>query len=116
MRKTALREPSALPPFDEEPSAEETQSSESSTAQTEEEGAPEDVELRDRSERILMEVCGVGREKARALLDASGGAVKLAIVMELAGVPRDEAERRLAAAGGVVRRVLRASPPPVPPA
>src|SRR4029077_20033547 len=29
--------------------------------------------LRDRSERILMEVCEVDRDVARALLDASGG-------------------------------------------
>src|SRR5207247_4057690 len=40
------------------------------------------VKLRDRSERILMEVCEVTRERARELLDASGGIVKTAIVMD----------------------------------
>src|SRR5207248_1024432 len=31
------------------------------------------VKLRDRSERILMEVCETGREQAHQLLEASGG-------------------------------------------
>src|SRR5207302_255591 len=39
------------------------------------------VKLEDRSERILMEVCAVSRERARELLEASGGIVKTAIVM-----------------------------------
>src|SRR5207237_10914967 len=34
--------------------------------------------LRDRSERILMEVCDVERAKARALLKDAGGVVKIA--------------------------------------
>lgn len=69
--------------------------------------------LEDRSERILMEVCGVDRDGARALLDRSGRAVKTAIVMHFLGVERDEAERRLEAAGGVIRRVVNREPPPV---
>src|SRR5689334_7033990 len=63
------------------------------------------VKLKDRSERILMEVCGVSREEARALLDKSGGVVKTAIVMHFLGVSREEAEQKLEAAGGVIRRV-----------
>lgn len=69
--------------------------------------------LRDRSERIVMEVCGVAREEARALLGAADGRVKLAIVMQKLGVSRAEAERALDAAGGIIRRVVADAPPPV---
>jgi N-acetylmuramic acid 6-phosphate etherase len=71
------------------------------------------VKLRDRSERILMEVCDVTREAARDLLAASGGIVKTAIVMHYLGVGREEADERLAKNGGVIRRVLERAPPPV---
>ena len=71
------------------------------------------AKLKDRSERILREVCGVTREEAQALLDASGKRVKTAIVMQKLGVGRAEAEQRLAAQGGVVRRVIPDAPPPV---
>ena len=70
--------------------------------------------LKDRSERILMEVCEVDRERARALLRASGGIVKTAIVMQFLGVSKDDAERALESAGGVIRRAVRRAPPPVP--
>lgn len=69
--------------------------------------------LEDRSERILMEVCGVEREKARALLDEADGHVKLAIVMHHLGVDRAKAEAALEQNGGVVRRVIKGEPPPV---
>jgi N-acetylmuramic acid 6-phosphate etherase len=69
--------------------------------------------LRDRSERILMEVCDVDRDGARSLLDRSGGTVKTAIVMHFLGAEREEAERVLDRAGGVIRRVLDRAPPPV---
>lgn len=70
--------------------------------------------LRDRSERILMEVCEVDRAGARQLLQASGGIVKTAIVMHFLGATRDDAEAALDQAGGVIRRAVRRSPPPVP--
>jgi len=69
--------------------------------------------LKDRSERILRVVCGVTREQARELLDASGKSVKTAIVMQKLGVDREEALRRLAEHGGVIRRVIPDAPPPV---
>ena len=72
------------------------------------------VKLRDRSERILMEVCDVSRERARELLAASGGVVKTAIVMHFLDVPCEDAERALEQAGGIIRRVVRRDPPPVP--
>jgi N-acetylmuramic acid 6-phosphate etherase len=69
--------------------------------------------LRDRSERIVVEVCGVSRDEARTLLADAGGVVKTAIVMQKRGLSRADAERALADAGGVVRRVVAGEPPPV---
>jgi N-acetylmuramic acid 6-phosphate etherase len=62
--------------------------------------------LRDRGERILMEILGVDRERAGELLEASGGHVKTAIVMEKLGVGREEALRRLDRAQGRVSRLV----------
>jgi N-acetylmuramic acid 6-phosphate etherase len=73
------------------------------------------AKLVDRGERIVMEACGVSRERARAAIDAADRSVKLAIVMVRAGVDRDEARRRLDAAGGLVRNAV-GDPPPVSPA
>jgi N-acetylmuramic acid 6-phosphate etherase len=70
--------------------------------------------LKDRSERILMEVCGVDRESARELLAASDGIVKTAIVMQFLGVSEAEAEKSLEGTGGVIRRAVNRPPPPVP--
>lgn len=69
--------------------------------------------LRDRSERIVMEVCALDRNAARTLLVAAGGELKLAIVMHQRGGTRDEAAAALDAEGGVVRRVVGHGPPPV---
>jgi N-acetylmuramic acid 6-phosphate etherase len=70
------------------------------------------AKLRDRGERIVMECCGVDRDRAREGIAAAGGSVKLAVVMLAAGVGKDEAVRRLAQAGGFVRRAA-GDPPPV---
>src|SRR5437899_9421201 len=69
--------------------------------------------LRDRGQRIVMECCGVDRDRARAAIEAAGGSVKLAIVMLAAGVGKEEARRQLERAGGFVRRAV-GDPPPVP--
>ncbi len=69
--------------------------------------------LRDRSERIVMEVCGVTRDAARETLSAAGGSVKVGIVMQKLGVSREDAEQALDKAGGVIRKVLPGPPPPV---
>ena len=66
--------------------------------------------LRDRGERILMEVAGVDRETARAAIVAADGQVKAAIVMQRLGVSREEAERLLAEHGGFVRKAVGAPP------
>ena len=70
--------------------------------------------LKDRSERILMEVCEVGRDDARKLLEDAGGIVKTAIVMHFLKASRADADRALERAGGVIRRVVERPPPPVP--
>jgi len=62
--------------------------------------------LRDRGQRILMEVLGVDRPTAAGLLEASGGHVKTAIVMGKLGLDAEEARARLGAVGGVVGRVV----------
>ncbi len=69
--------------------------------------------LKDRSERIVVEVCGVSREEARELLEAADKSVKTAIVMQKRGVSRTEAEAALARAGGVIRLAIPDAPPPV---
>ena len=69
--------------------------------------------LIDRSQRIVMEVCGVSRDEATKLLERAGKSVKLAIVMQKKGVSREQAEKLLAENGGVVRRVTKDAPPPI---
>jgi N-acetylmuramic acid 6-phosphate etherase len=69
--------------------------------------------LRDRSERIVMEICGIDRPQAHDVLSKAGGIVKLAVVMSILGVDRAEAERKLAEQGGVIRRVVDRAPPEV---
>lgn len=71
------------------------------------------AKLRDRSERILMVVCRITRDRARELLEAAGKRVKTAVVMEKLSLPREAAERALEEAGGVIRRVVPGPPPPI---
>jgi N-acetylmuramic acid 6-phosphate etherase len=68
--------------------------------------------LVDRSERIIMETTGVERARARELIDAAEGSVKVAIVMARRGVSNVEAERLLAEHKGHLR-VIVGDPPPV---
>jgi N-acetylmuramic acid 6-phosphate etherase len=64
------------------------------------------LKLRDRSERILMEMCELDRDSARLLLDRGGGSVKTAIAMYWTGAAPDEAVRRLHEAGGRLGELL----------
>lgn len=68
--------------------------------------------LVDRSERIIMETTGVERARARELIDAAEGSVKVAIVIARRGVSKVEAERLLAEHKGHLR-VIVGDPPPV---
>ncbi len=71
------------------------------------------AKLRDRSERLVMTVCEVERDAARALLDRASGSVKRAIVMHRLGLDAAAADAALERAGGAVRRAIGAPPPPV---
>ena len=71
------------------------------------------AKLRDRSERIIVEVTGVDRVEAKRLLAAAGDSVKTAIVMHALKADRAAAERALEQGGGIVRRVIPGPPPPV---
>jgi N-acetylmuramic acid 6-phosphate etherase len=62
--------------------------------------------LQDRGERILMETLGVERPDATALLQRSGGQVKVAIVMGRLGIDAQQARARLDAEGGRIARVI----------
>ncbi len=62
--------------------------------------------LKDRSERILIEVLDIARARARELLDGSDGSVKLAIAMHMTGLNAAGAETRLAQAGGRIADIL----------
>jgi N-acetylmuramic acid 6-phosphate etherase len=70
--------------------------------------------LADRGERIVMEVAGVARDRARAALEAAGGSVRTAIVMVRTGKDRAAAESLIADARGRLRAIL-GDPPPVDP-
>jgi N-acetylmuramic acid 6-phosphate etherase len=61
--------------------------------------------LRDRGERILMQVLDIDRPDAETLLEQAAGHVKTAIVMGHLGLDPAEARRRLADAGGAITRV-----------
>src|SRR5262245_61128717 len=68
--------------------------------------------LVDRSERIIMETTGVERARARELIGAAEGSVKVAIVMARRAVSKIEAERLLSEHQGHLR-VIVGDPPPV---
>ncbi|HYW05394.1 MAG TPA: N-acetylmuramic acid 6-phosphate etherase [Longimicrobium sp.] len=67
--------------------------------------------LRDRSERMLMEMLDVDRDQALDLLARSNGSVKTGIVMHWTGTEREEATRILLRAGGNLGGVLRVTQP-----
>lgn len=66
--------------------------------------------LKERSKRVIMEICGTGYEESADLLRRSGGSVKIAIVMNKTGLSRSECEIRLEKAGGLVHKALRGKP------
>ncbi len=62
--------------------------------------------LRDRGQRILMEVLETDRTRAAELLEAAGGHVKTALVMGTLDVGRERARQLLEEARGHVARVV----------
>lgn len=64
-----------------------------------------------RSARIVTQATGCEPEWAATLLDAAGGAVKVAILMELSGIDAATARGRLDAVQGVLRKAISGSVP-----
>jgi N-acetylmuramic acid 6-phosphate etherase len=62
------------------------------------------AKLRDRAERIVMEVAGVSRRRARTLLQAARGWAKVAIVMHFRKADFAAARRLLKQSGGSLRK------------
>ena len=71
------------------------------------------TKLADRGERIVMEVGGVDRERARRAIAEAGGSVRTAVVIARTGVDREEAERQLASHDNRLRAII-GDPPAVP--
>jgi N-acetylmuramic acid 6-phosphate etherase len=67
---------------------------------------PTNAKLVDRAERIIATAVGCDGERAKALLEASGKDVKVAIVMGRLRVGQAEAMERLAGAGGILADAL----------
>jgi N-acetylmuramic acid 6-phosphate etherase len=64
------------------------------------------AKLRDRAERIVVDVTGVGRPRARSLLKKARGWVKVAIVMHFRKVDFDGAKTLLAESGELLRKAI----------
>ena len=62
--------------------------------------------LRDRSERIVMELTGLTRRAARKLLAGAGGELKTAIVMHVRAADAPAARKLLAEADGLLRAAI----------
>ena len=62
--------------------------------------------LRDRSERIVMELTGLTRRQSAKLMVDAGGGVKLAIVMHFRGVTRTQAAKILKESNDSLRRAI----------
>ena len=69
---------------------------------------PRSAKLRARAVRLVAEVAGVSRARARPLLAAAQGSARLAIVMARRGLSAPAAARALAQAGGSLRAALQA--------
>ena len=69
---------------------------------------PRSAKLRARAARLVAEVAGVSRARARTLLAAARGSARLAIVMARRGLSAPAAARALAQAGGSLRAALQA--------
>jgi len=67
---------------------------------------PRSAKLRERALRLIAEVGGVSRGRARRVFEDSGRRLRVAIVMARSGWDAAEASRALSAAGGSLRAVL----------
>lgn len=67
---------------------------------------PGSAKLRDRARRLVMQIAGVGEERAAELLDYSKWDVKAAIVMEIKNTDYKNARKLLKERGGFLRSVI----------
>jgi N-acetylmuramic acid 6-phosphate etherase len=67
---------------------------------------PRSRKLRDRAERLVVELAGVSRPRARAALAAAKGRARLAIVVARTGLPARAAAAVLRETGGSLRDIL----------
>jgi len=70
---------------------------------------PRSAKLRERAVRLVAEIAGVRRPRARRALAESGGSVRVAIVMARGGLGARDAARALREAGGSLREALQES-------
>jgi N-acetylmuramic acid 6-phosphate etherase len=63
--------------------------------------------LKERSKKVLVDICGLPYEDAEKFLNRAGGSVKTALIMSLAGSSKSEADRLLRSADGFVYKALR---------
>ena len=67
---------------------------------------PRSKKLVDRSERIIMDICGVARGEARELFSRAEGNVKAAVVMKIRNLPLGESLKLLEENGGFLKKAL----------
>lgn len=65
--------------------------------------------LRERSKKILMDVCGLEYDSAGELLEKAGRSVKLAIIMSKTGLSRAESGKLIKSSDGLIYKALRKS-------
>lgn len=66
--------------------------------------------LKERSKRVIMEICGIDYRQAGKVLAQSGGSVKVALIMALTDNSKANSIRLLKESGGFVHRVLGGNP------
>ena len=71
------------------------------------------VKLKERAQKMVMNVCGIDASAADELLGRANGQVKLAIVMQSLNINATQAQQRIDDARGVIRGVMPNEPPPV---
>ena len=67
---------------------------------------PNSKKLKDRVRRIIMQILGIGPERADSLLNKSNWDVKISILMGMKNLSYKEAKERLARCNGFLRKVL----------
>jgi N-acetylmuramic acid 6-phosphate etherase len=65
--------------------------------------------LRERSKKVVVDVCGLPYEKAERLLEKAGGSVKTAIVMFLTDTTKSDAQKLLQKNDGFIYKVITAA-------